>query len=219
MYKSVIFDVDGTLLDASAGIIKSVKFMMDKFGLSLPHGFVMKDFVGPPIQNSCKRIFKADDKQAQKFADIFRSQYASGDVFCSTPYPNIYDLLELLKKKKIALGVATYKREDYAIDLMKHFGLDKYFDTICGADNDNRLTKTDILQSCIKNLTKEKEEVVLIGDSIHDGDAAKELGVDFIGVTYGFGFKLKEDMKEYKPVLCAESVQDIINFFKKNLQT
>ena len=219
MYKSVIFDVDGTLLDASAGIIKSVKFMMDKFGLSLPHGFVMEDFVGPPIQNSCKRIFKADDKQAQKFADIFRSQYASGDVFCSTPYPNIYDLLELLKKKKIALGVATYKREDYAIDLMKHFGLDKYFDTICGADNDNRLTKTDILQSCIKNLTKEKEEVVLIGDSIHDGDAAKELGVDFIGVTYGFGFKLKEDMKEYKPVLCAESVQDIINFFKKNLQT
>ena len=115
--------------------------------------------------------------------------------------------------------MATYKREDYAIDLMKHFGLDKYFDTICGADNDNRLTKTDILQSCIKNLTKEKEEVVLIGDSIHDGKAAKETGIDFIGVTYGFGFKSKDDMKEYNPVLCAESVQDIIDFFKKNQQT
>lgn len=219
MYKSVIFDVDGTLLDASAGIIKSVKFMMDKFGLSLPHGFVMEDFVGPPIQNSCKRIFKADDKQAQKFADIFRSQYASGDVFCSTPYPNIYDLLELLKKKKIALGVATYKREDYAIDLMKHFEFDKYFDSICGADNENKLKKIDILKNCISNLAGKLDETVLIGDSIHDGGAAKELGVDFIGVTYGFGFKSKDDMKEYNPVLCAESVQDIIEFFKKNQQT
>ena len=219
MYKSVIFDVDGTLLDASAGIIKSVCTTMHKFSLTLPSGHAINEFVGPPIQNSCKRIFNMNDDDAQSFANIFRKQYASGDVFCSTPYPNIYDLLELLKKKKIALGVATYKREDYAIDLMKHFGLDKYFDTICGADNDNRLTKTDILQSCIKNLTKEKEEVVLIGDSIHDGKAAKETGIDFIGVTYGFGFKSKDDMKEYNPVLCAESVQDIIDFFKKNQQT
>lgn len=192
---------------------------MHKFSLTLPSGHAINEFVGPPIQNSCKRIFNMNDDDAQSFANIFRKQYASGDVFEAEPYPGIYELLELLKGMGIKQGVATYKREDYAVDLMKHFGFDKYFNSICGADNDNRLTKTDILHRCIKNLSKEKDEVVLIGDSIHDGDAAKELGVDFIGVTYGFGFKLKEDMKEYKPVLCAESVQDIINFFKKNLQT
>ena len=76
----------------------------------------------------------------------------------------------------------------------------------------------DFMSSTIV-LTKEKEEVVLIGDSIHDGKAAKETGIDFIGVTYGFGFKSKDDMKEYNPVLCPESVQDIIDFFKKNQQT
>ena len=121
----------------------------------------------------------------------------------------------MLKKKGCKLGVATYKRQDYAIDLMKHFGFDKYFDSICGADNENKLKKFDILQNCMKELGNNKKETILIGDSYHDGAAAMQMGVGFIGVTYGFGFKTKEEIKEYNPILSADNVQEIIKHFTR----
>ncbi len=56
----------------------------------------------------------------------------------------------------------------------------------------------------------------MIGDSCHDGQAANELAIDFIGVTYGFGFKNKDDVLQYNPVLIAQNVNEIIEFFKLN---
>ena len=218
-YSTVIWDIDGTLINSMEGLVSSYRYTINKLNLENKTDKELASYIGPAPQTNFITHFNMDKKSAQAAADIFRDHYKTKDLFKAEVYDGVVDILEYLKCRQILQAIATNKREDYAIDLMKHFGLDKYFDTICGADNDNRLTKTDILQSCIKNLTKEKEEVVLIGDSIHDGKAAKETGIDFIGVTYGFGFKSKDDMKEYNPVLCAESVQDIIDFFKKNQQT
>ena len=219
MYSAIIFDIDGTLLDASEGIIKSIIYTMNKYNLMLPDNYSITEFVGPSIQDSCKRIFNMNEVDAQSFANCFRNKYSQGDVFYAQPYDNIYKLLENLKGKNILLGVATYKREDYAIDIIKHFNLYKYFDSICGADNENKLTKTDILKKCLKELSCENKPAVLIGDSCHDGRAANEAGIDFIGVTYGFGFKTKDEIKEFNPVLCAENINDIVEFFenKKSL--
>lgn len=215
MYKTIIFDVDGTLIDGTEGIIKSVVKAIKHFNLPMLTDEKLVEFVGPPVQNSCKLAFGVDDEFAQEFANFFRKEYAGGDVFFANVYEGIYDLLEQLKNQGFKLGVATYKRQDYAIDLMKHFGFDKYFDSICGADNENKLKKIDILKNCMSELGAEKGLTVLIGDSYHDGGAASELGVDFVGVTYGFGFKTKEEAQEYNPILVAENVNEMINYFER----
>lgn len=213
--KVIVFDVDGTLIDGTEGILKSVIKAIKYFNLSMPDFEQLLKFVGPPIQNSCKRAFGTTDKFAQEFANYFRKEYSAGDVYLAKVYDGIYELLEYLKLKGYKLGVATYKRQDYAKELMKHFKFDRYFDSICGADNENKLKKIDILKNCMNELSAKKEETILIGDSVHDAGAAKELGIDFIGVTYGFGFKNKYEIKEYNPILCVDNVNEIIDYFSK----
>lgn len=214
MFKSVIFDVDGTLIDGTEGILKSVRKAIVNFELPVLSDEKLVEFVGPPVQNSCKSAFGVDDEFAQRFANFFRKEYAGGDVFLAYVYDGIYELLEFLKSQGYKLGVATYKRQDYAINLMKHFGFDKYFDSICGADNENKLKKIDILENCLNELNAQKNEAILVGDSVHDAGAAKELGIAFIGVTYGFGFKNKAEINKYPSILCADNVEQIINHFK-----
>lgn len=214
MHTTIIFDVDGTLLDGTEGIIKSVKYTINKLKLPELSDNQLTLFVGPPIQNSAKNIFKLNDNDAQEFADIFRNQYASGDVFSARVYDGIYELLDYLKRNNIKTGVATYKREDYAIALMKHFNFEKYFTSICGADNNNKLSKLNILENCIANFTLNKKEVIMIGDSLHDAEAAQKAGVEFIGVTYGFGFKTANDVNKYPNLFYANSPIEIIEKLK-----
>ena len=215
MFKTIIFDVDGTLIDGTDGIIKSVVKAIKHFNLPMLNDEKLVEFVGPPIQNSCKNIYNTDDGFAQDFANYFRKEYSGGDVFFAKVYDGIYELLECLKSQGYKLGVATYKRQDYARELMNHFGFDKYFESICGADNENKLKKIDILKNCMIELDAEKSSTILIGDSYHDGGAAQELGVSFIGVTYGFGFKNQEESVDYNPILVANNVHQIIDYFTK----
>lgn len=213
MCNSVIFDVDGTLLDGTEGIIKSVNHAISVMKLPKLTEEELISFVGPPVQNSAKNKFSLTDDEAQIFANIFRKKYAEDDVYLAKVYNGIYDLLEFLKQKNYKLGVATYKREDYAINLMRYFKFDAYFDSICGADNENKLTKFDILVKCKNSLSLNNNKIIMVGDSYHDAQAADELGIDFIGVTYGFGFKTAREVNEYPNILCANTPLEILNHF------
>ena len=78
-----------------------------------------------------------------------------------------------------------------------------------GADNFNRLTKADIVETCIRELGVGRKEVVLVGDTEHDAVGAANAGVDFIGVTFGFGFKTESDVGRYPNIGCAGSLEQI----------
>ena len=216
VYNSIIFDVDGTVLDSSAGIIDAIKYTINKFGLKALKDKELQDFVGfSPLQGAFVHFCGLDSKSAQNCALTFREYYKNKAMYKSIPYDGIYALLEYLKLKNIKLGVATYKRQDYALELMKHFGFDKYMSAICGADNDNKLTKTDIVNLCIEKLGAAKVSTVLIGDSVHDAAGAQNAGISFIGVTYGFGFKSKDEILKYNPAFCAGSTAELLQYFEK----
>ena len=215
MHNTVIFDIDGTLLNGTEGIIKSVKYTISKMNLHMISDKQLISFVGPPVQNSAKTIYKLGDEQAQQFANIFRQQYANGDVLLANIYHGIYDLLDYLKSNNYKLGVATYKRQDYARSLMHNFRFDNYFGSICGADNENKLKKSDIILNCLQELNSDINNAVMIGDSYHDAEAANKIGISFIGVTYGFGFKNKKEAEVYNPVFVADKPQEILEYIKK----
>lgn len=189
MIKAVLFDLDGTLLDTSEGIKHSVNYTISKMGYkSLPEEIVLK-FVGPPIHNSLMLYCGVDSVEAQKGANIFRDFYKKESLFEASLYEGVIPMLDSLKDKGIKIGVATYKREDYAIELLDEFGISRYCDVIHGADNDNQLTKADIINLCILELGCNRSETVLVGDTEHDANGAIKAGVGFIAVTWGFGYK------------------------------
>jgi len=212
MIKAVLFDLDGTLLDTSEGIIESVRYTIAQLGHEPLSNETILKFVGPPIQNSLITYVGLSAEEAQIGANIFRDYYKKNALFKASLYPGIKKLLVELKNKGIKIGIATYKREDYAIDLLKFFGIINYFNVIHGADNENKLTKADIVEICISELNEDKSNVLLVGDTIHDAKGALNSGVGFIAVTWGFGYKPLDNRIEYPYIAIVDNTAEIVEY-------
>lgn len=211
MIRNVIFDLDGTLLDTSEGIIESVRYAAGVLGYKeLPQEELL-DFVGPPVQISFKTHYGCDDAASQRAADVFRDYYKDHALLKAEPYDGIFELCELLKANNIRMAVATYKREDYALTLLRHFGFDRYCEPMHGADNNNKLTKQDIIRMCQMEMSADTHNSVLIGDTCNDAIGAEKSNTPFIAVTYGFGLKSQEEINKYPHIGIAKSPMEIIS--------
>ena len=197
MIRNVIFDLDGTLLDTAEGILESVAYTVKELGYKELTLEQKLSFIGPPVQASLKRLYGLSDEEAQRGANIFREYYKDNALLKAEPYEGIFTLCETLKKNNVKMSVATYKREDYALKLLCAKGFDRYCNPMHGADNNNILKKEDIVLMCVNEMGATKEECVLIGDTDNDAKGAAQAGIPFIAVTYGFGFKSRDDLKEY----------------------
>lgn len=211
--KAAVFDVDGTLLNTKEGILSSIRATLEEMGYDdIPEDKIYM-FVGPPIQRSMMEVYGCTKEEAQDFANHFRQRYSKPEyLFQAERYDGIIELMKELSEKGIKIAVATYKREDYAIDIVKKFGITDYADVVHGADNFNKLTKADIIKLCIDEMGLEPSECVMVGDSDNDAIGAKGMGCPFIGVTYGFGFTCDEDVMEFDNIGVAHSAEEIINF-------
>jgi len=210
--KAVLFDLDGTLLNTTEGILESVRYVIGKFGLKEKPYDILLRFVGPPIQNSFAKYFNFSAEESQKAADLFRSYYKENALFKAKPYPGVFDVLGKLKKNDIIIAVVTYKREDYARTILEHFGIMQFCSSIHGADNHNVLTKAEIVSNCIHELGVEKKNVLLVGDTEYDAIGAQQAGVSFLGVTYGFGFKSKENVDTYPNIGYADDICGVMKY-------
>ena len=215
-FKCVIFDVDGTILDTSEGIFESVKYTINHFGFQELTDDQLKEFIGPPIQNSFSKKYNLQGEILQDIATVFRNRYKANDLLKAKPYDKIYDLFSELKKNNIVTAIATYKRQDYATELLVHFDFDKYTNIIFGADHENKLKKKDIIELALKEAgITDYNDAVMIGDSDNDAIGANDLGINFIGVTYGFGFKSKEDVLKFNPYGVASNVDELISMLTR----
>jgi len=194
-YDTVIFDLDGTLLDTSDGILRSIRYAVKELGLPLPGAEVLRTFIGPPIQKSMQRTFGLTPEAANAAAEIFRNRYKDHDFLYATPYPGITELLKKLRAEGLKTAVATYKRQDYAGKVLEAFGMEALMDVICGADLAGLYSKSDIIDHAVREtLSTDRTRIIMVGDSDNDLIGAKEAGLRFAGVTWGFGFRSEKDI-------------------------
>lgn len=188
-YKALVWDIDGTLLNTLEGLVAAYQYTIAKLNLPEKSYEEIATFIGPTPQTIFVSKFGLSEIEAQNAADIFRERYKNVDLLKAEPYSNLLSVLESFSKMGYKQAVATNKRQDYAVDICKHFGIDKYCQPIYGADNFNKLSKAELIKNCLKDLEVADNQAVMIGDTIGDKVAAEQAGVGFIGVNYGFGFK------------------------------
>lgn len=213
-YELAIFDLDGTILDTTEGVLAAVVHTIGKMGYEMLDDSILSSFIGPPIQDSFAKAYKLEGPVLQEIATIFRDQYSKIDLLKAVPYEGIYEMFQTLVDWNVKPAIATYKREDYALTLLKHYGFDRYTDIMYGGDHENKLKKRDIIEKCIKDSgVSDRSKIVMIGDTAHDALGAELAGVDFIGVTFGFGFRTADEVYAQGAIGCAEKAIDILEWF------
>lgn len=207
-YSLYVFDLDGTLLDSSPGIINAVCYTLRLFKKTIPDNEILTSFIGPPLKKSFSLIPDVEDDKIDDMVRAFRDEYRKKEIFNAKLYDGIMPLCQRISDDGIKMAIATNKPEEFAQKLVKYFQLDKFIPVVCGADAQGSLKKTDLIKSAIF-LSKENniESVVMVGDTISDAEAAEQCGVDFIGVDYGFG-NLKEQFIK-NMVKLVEKPEDI----------
>jgi len=205
MHKVVLFDLDGTLVDSSEGILDAVKETLGIMGIEPPSDDGIRSCIGPPIGDSLGMRFGYSSKDVKEFYDVFRPVYRDKHLFKCRIYPGIVPILKELKNNGCFIGIATNKRKDSTAILIDHLDIADLFDVVIAQEIDKTRKKSVMITESLNSLKIEKQDVILIGDAMSDLETAKEAGIDFIGVRYGYGFKEPVD----SPYLIADTVEEL----------
>lgn len=216
-FRTVLFDLDGTLTDSGAGITNCVKYAFDKMGLEAPDEAVLKQFLGPPLMYSFTNFCGMSEERAWKAFDFYRERYCGMDC-CVTEnslFDGIYEVLEQLNGAGKRIALATTKPENTADRIVEYFGIKKFFTAVCGAANDgSRGVKSEVIRDALERCGEDDlSRAVMIGDRFYDIEGAKVVGIASIGVLYG-GSSREELEKAGADYLVSEP-SEILNIILK----
>jgi len=211
MYKSVLFDLDGTLVNTYQGIYNSYQYALRKMKIEFSGKELVNEAIGAPLLSVFKEKFSLCEMDALQAVEHYREYYSRKGKLEVITYEGIKETLIKLQKQNYLLAVATLKRESFAKEILKNLELDQYFELIYGMNEDDSLSKADLIEKCLDKLQIENSEAILVGDSIYDQIGAKEANIDFLAVTYGFGFKTALELKKIREanILTVNSGYDI----------
>ncbi len=207
-YSNIIFDLDGTLTDSQQGIINSVHAACRKLRVSIPESGGFHRSIGIPLQEYFRKTIGIPDKNIDEAVKAFRDYYGKKGVYENRLYTGIDDLLKNLSAVA-GLFIATSKLEKYALVVLEHFNIKRYFTGIAGADaSGSHAGKTELVERImtVHHLGHENN-TVMVGDKKMDIDAAKDCDIASIGILYGYGSA--EEIMSAGPTYMAGSVGEL----------
>ena len=202
MKRYLLFDLDGTLTDSKLGITTCVQYALRAFGIEEPDLDKLEPFIGPPLSDSFQNFYHMSREQAQAAVEKYRERFRDVGIFENQVYPGIPKMLRTLKERGMHLAVASSKPEVFVERILEHFHLREYFEAVVGSELDGRRgKKEEVMEEALGRLfgqaPVEKDQVYMIGDRRFDMEGAQSMGVESVGVSYGYGSL--QELKEAGP--------------------
>ncbi|MGN7403117.1 HAD family hydrolase [Cytobacillus praedii] len=202
MFKYVIFDVDGTILDTEKAILKSLQKVLKEEGKD----YQLEDLrfaLGIPGIETLKKLYVTDlDRVHPKWSETVLEFSHEVSVF-----QDLENVIKTLSESPVRTGIVTSKTKQELIDEFEPFGLSSFFEyTICASDTEKHKPHPEPLLACLDGLNANQDDTIYIGDSIYDMQCAKSAGVKFALALWGSktteGFESVEFvLKEPKAIL------------------
>ena len=194
---TILFDLDGTLVDTAPDLMMAHNHVMKKFGYQTKTTEEIRELVGQgagaligrSIWGQAKKEFgkvrdqKIKDNMTKEFIDF----YGKNILHKSTLIKGVKEFLVWCKNQKISMGVCTNKTEHLAVDLLKQIGIYDFFEYVAG-HNTFDYCKPDPrhLTTVVEILDGDLEKTLMIGDSESDANAAKAAGIPVILLEDGY---------------------------------
>lgn len=208
-YEVILFDLDGTLTDPKVGITKSVQYALAKFNIDEPDLDKLVPFIGPPLVESFQEFYSLSETEAIAGVGYYREYFTKAGMFENAVYPGIKDMLALLVEQGKQLIIATSKPTVYSEQIIEHFGLTQFFQSIVGSNLDgSRIHKAEVIAYSLADLSQvDRKKIVMVGDRKHDIVGAQKNDIDVIAVDYGYGTAV--ELQTAKPTYIVSTVNGL----------
>ncbi len=212
-YKYVFFDLDGTLTQSEFGIIESARKALEKMGVIDEDYENLKKFIGPPLYVSFHERYGMNEEQCLEAIRLYREHYEKEGIFKAPLYDGVKEMLEDLKNGGCTLMMVTSKPKVLAEVVAENNGIRDSFEAIVGPSKEDRNpSKTRLIREAMDSLNltdDDRAEIVMVGDRFYDIEAAVEVGVDSIGVLYGYG--TEEELRNAGATIIVDTAHNIIS--------
>ncbi|MFL2883111.1 MAG: HAD-IA family hydrolase [Pelagibacteraceae bacterium] len=196
---TILFDLDGTIVDTAPDLMAAHNHVMRKFGHQEKKLDDIKSLAGKGAWVMMQRAFRKeinDEKIKKEMTKEFLDYYGKNIDKGSKPIKGVINFLEWAKLNKISMAVCTNKQERLAIDLLKKIKLFDYFDYIAGCDT-FEFNKPDPrhLTDVVEIIGGDLKKTIMIGDSEVDSNSAYNAKIPFVLVENGYTEKKVEEIK------------------------
>lgn len=214
MYKAVIFDLDGTLLDTLEDLADSVNEMLRKFSCPERTLEEIRSFVGNGMKKLVERSVSEDfdTKNFDAAYEFFRLSYARNMQNKTHPYDGILKCLEELKENDIITVVTSNKNDDAVKNLCKEYFGELITLAVGAKEGVPSKPNPEMVISAMREIGAEKEECIFVGDSDTDILTAKNAGLKSVGVLWGF--RNREILEKTQADFVISSPEEIIAIVK-----
>lgn len=221
--KVLLIDIDGTLTDSFPGIRASFLHALQENGVPLPSEEFTRRIPGPPMVETLRSL-GLEGSLLDATLDSYLTHQRSGGWEQASPFPRMKALLALWKAAGCVLSTATSKSESSAVRLLKHFDMFDYFDVIAAASDDgSRRRKAEVVGFALTELENlgsaegwempAREDLLMIGDRIHDIEGAREFGIPVAIVGWGYG----SDEERTQADFVVETPEDLQHLVHKRI--
>jgi len=211
MTQHIMFDFDGTLVDTSEGIIKSMHYAFDQMGVPRVEDCTIANVIGPPLEKMISILLHTEDNAYIKRAvSLFRERYSIHGVMELQLYPRVVSTLKELKSTGRKLYIVTSKPQIYVEEICRKYDILSCFSGITGVELlGNNLSKGDRMRLLMDKYSITPENAVMVGDRPEDAYAATQNKVECIGI--GYGFSNEEDLK-------GAGCNKVLNYFEQLIE-
>ena len=224
---TILFDLDGTLVDTAPDLMMAHNHVMKKFGYPTKSTEEIRNLVGQgagamlgrSIWGQAKKEFGKvqNEKIKKEMIDAFVDYYGKNIINESTLINGVKEFLKWCKEKNISMAVCTNKQEHLAIDLLKKIGIYDYFEYVAGS-NTFDYCKPDPrhLTNVIEILGGEIKRSIMIGDSETDANAGKNAGIPVVLLEDGYTEKNTTEIYHNHLIKDFIGIEKIISKYLKD---
>ena len=212
--KAILFDLDGTVIDSSEGITKSVQYALESFGIQETDLTKLYPFIGPPVLDSFQKYYDFTQEMAEQAVVKYRERYHVTGCYESALFEGVEETLGKLKELGYQIGIASSKPEKFCKIILDYLGVLSLFDEVVGATEDGKInSKEQVLAEVFRRWEHiPKNEMCLVGDTIYDVEGANAHGIPCVGVSFGFGNV--EKMKQAGAVAICDEFRQLLSIIE-----